>query len=270
MSRMKVHTGHWIGYQEYGKGPPLLLIPATGVDHTMYGDHLNAFADRFRVVALDNLGTGESDRPENIDAYTAAGFADDAVGLLEALDIPQAHVAGLSMGSIIAQEVALRYPHKVRSLSLYNTWGATDPFLHQVFSIWQSLLQHEGFPFAGTAMLYWLLSETAWIQHPELPRQLSQLVFEAPQAPAIPITIAHIEVDKRHQLLPRLSEIRIPTLVLAGEQDRLTSPRYALAVHEAIPGSRLEVITGPGSGHLAFNERAEDFRRIALDFLNTV
>jgi pimeloyl-ACP methyl ester carboxylesterase len=270
LQKRSLPSGHEIAFVEKGSGEPLLLIPATGVDHTVWGDHLDFFARYFHVYAIDNLGTGGSSRPENLDEYTEQILAGDAYELMKSLGVEQAHVAGISMGSIVSQQLAIQHPEFVRSLSLYNTWGRTDAFMKQMFQIWKVLVQTQPMSFAGPSMLHWLLSEAFWQEHPEQIAFLSQAVFESPQAPPPFVTLAHLDIDIAHDTLDQLHRIQAPTLIIAGEEDRTTPLYHAREVAERIPDSQLKVIEGKGSSHLLMNERAEEFRNIALQFLQNV
>lgn len=267
LAKKQLSNGHTISYLEIGEGTPLLLIPATGVDHTVWGDHLSAFAKHFRVFAIDNLGTGDSSKIEDVSHYTEEVLADDAFELMKSLNIDSAHVAGISMGSIVAQRVAIEHPGFVRSLSLYNSWGKTDDFMEQIFSIWQRLIETQPMSFAGPSMLHWLVSEALWEEHPEQIPLLSKMVFESETAPPTFVTLAHLEIDIAHDALDELRYIQAPTLIIAGEEDRTTPVRYAKEMVEQIPNAELQVITGRGSSHLLMNERAEEFQSIAINFL---
>ncbi len=113
--------GFRLYYEEHGSGFPLLLINGLGSDHLEWLHQIPAFEARFRVLVFDNRGTGWTDVPPG--PYTTAGMADDAASLLRALGIPRAHVLGVSLGGMIAQEVALRHPDRVDGLVL----GCTAP-----------------------------------------------------------------------------------------------------------------------------------------------
>ena len=267
LSKKQLSNGHTISYLEKGEGNPLLLIPATGVDHTVWGDHLSTFAKHFRVYAIDNIGTGESSMVEDVNHYTEEVLTDDAFELMKTLGIDSVHVAGISMGSIVAQRLAIEHPSFVRSLSLYNSWGRTDAFMKQIFSMWQKLIETQPMSFAGPSMLHWLVSESLWEEHPDQIPLLSKMVFESETAPPKFVTLAHIGIDIAHDALDELHHIQAPTLIIAGEEDRTTPVRYAKEMAELIPNTELQVLTGRGSSHLLMNERAGEFQSIAINFL---
>jgi pimeloyl-ACP methyl ester carboxylesterase len=103
-------------YEEHGSGEPLVLIMGFTVSSIGWHWNIPSFAQHFRTIAFDNRGVGQSDKPDY--PYSMAMFADDTAGILDHLKIEQAHVFGISMGGMIAQEFALRHPQRVKTLIL--------------------------------------------------------------------------------------------------------------------------------------------------------
>jgi len=124
-------------YVDAGAGEPLVLVMGFGGDHLAWGLQLPAFAARFRVIAFDNRGVGQTDAPDI--PYSIAMMADDTVGLIDALGIDRAHVCGVSMGGMIAQEIALRHPARVRTLALHATLARPDAYMHELSAVWREL-----------------------------------------------------------------------------------------------------------------------------------
>ena len=123
-----INTGDFeIWTEQVGEGPDVLLIGGLGDTVESWQFQLDGLADRYRLTAFDNRGAGRTAMPAG--PVSGEMMADDATGVLRALDVPSAHVAGFSGGSIIAQELALRHPELVRSLVLQSTWSAPDPYL---------------------------------------------------------------------------------------------------------------------------------------------
>src|SRR5688500_10290610 len=133
------------GFEMYvdqvGEGPDVLLIGGLGDTVESWQFQLDGLADRYRVTAFDNRGEGRTPLPEG-ERVTAQLMADDAAVVLEALDISSAHVAGFSGGSIIAQELALRHPERVRSLVLQSTWAALDGYGERMGNFWRFLIEN--------------------------------------------------------------------------------------------------------------------------------
>src|SRR5919109_3134558 len=120
-------NGLEIYVDQVGQGPDVLLIGGPGDTPESWQFQLDGLADRYRLTAFDNRGAGRTAMPDA--PATVEAMADDAAAVLRALDIPSAHVAGFSGGSIIAQELALRHPELVRSLVLQSTWPVMDRYL---------------------------------------------------------------------------------------------------------------------------------------------
>src|SRR5215831_630798 len=118
--------------EQRGTGPDVLLIGGLGDPVEAWQFQLEGLADRYRLTAFDNRGTGRSPLPDS--PLTVATMADDAAELVRALEIAPAHVAGFSGGAAIAQELALRHPELVKSLVLISTWSRPDPFMLAVAS----------------------------------------------------------------------------------------------------------------------------------------
>src|SRR5947209_932806 len=136
MPRLEV-DGLTINYDMQGDGDPLVLIPYTSADHACYAFQLPAYSEHFSCIALDLPGTGDSDKPAG--PYSTHGYADQVAGFLGALGIEQAHVAGVSLGAGVGMHLAVRYPERVRSLSLHSAWDKSDAYLKTVVHMWQAL-----------------------------------------------------------------------------------------------------------------------------------
>jgi pimeloyl-ACP methyl ester carboxylesterase len=128
-------------YEERGRGPALLFIAGLGGRPGQFAGLVDAFADRYRCITFDNRGgAGQTDKPPG--PYSIARFAADTAGLLDALGIDRAHVAGFSMGGMIAQELALRYPERCRSLILEGTAAGVDAYVERFIRLRVSARMH--------------------------------------------------------------------------------------------------------------------------------
>jgi pimeloyl-ACP methyl ester carboxylesterase len=125
----------WVERQ--GQGPDVLLIAGLGDPAEAWQPQLDGLADRYRLTAFDNRGAGRTPLPEG--PLSAAAMADDAAALMRALEVPRAHVAGFSMGSAIAQELALRHPELVRSVVLMSTYDRPDALFRSQLNFWRWL-----------------------------------------------------------------------------------------------------------------------------------
>src|ERR687892_727380 len=123
--------------EQVGEGPEVLLIGGLGDTVESWQFQLDGLADRYRMTAFDNRGAGRTAMPEG--PVSAESMADDAAALLRALDVHSTHVAGFSMGSAIAQELAIRHPELVRSLVLVSTYARPDALFRSQLNFWRWL-----------------------------------------------------------------------------------------------------------------------------------
>jgi pimeloyl-ACP methyl ester carboxylesterase len=210
---------------------------------------------------LDNRGVGASDVPD--DGYNMRQMAEDASAVLRSLGITRAHVSGQSMGSAIAQELAIGEPGLVGSLQLHSTWD--QPYTHLVrqLRLRQELARRELWDlFAMNSVLSMFTPEFA-NEHPDLLEEREKLLYATP--PASRGLVGHYEADIKHHSRGRLRLIAAPTLVTYGTRDTAALPAYNQAVVEQIPDA--EVYVFEGAGHLTFSEFPDQFNSISLDFL---
>lgn len=250
-------------YEEHGSGFPLLLVNGLGSDHLEWLHQMPVFAPRFRVVIFDNRGTGKSAVPPG--PYSTARMADDAAALLAMLRIDRAHVLGVSLGGMIAQEVALRHPDRVDGLVL----GCTGP--GGTLSVRPSPEAMAAFALAtGTdpegelrRMIPFLYTDACCRERPEEVEGFIRRRMENPTPPAG--YLAQLTAAVSHDASARLSRIRARTLVITGDADRLVPPENSARIAERIPGAKLVVL--PGAPHRLFAETADAFNREVLSFL---
>ncbi len=255
--------GFRVYYEEHGSGFPLLMINGLGSDHLEWLHQIPAFESRFRVLVFDNRGTGKTDVPPG--PYSTAQMADDAAALLGALGIPRAHVLGVSLGGMIAQEVALRHPDRVDGLVL----GCTGP--GGELSLRPSPEAMAAFALAGgedpeaelRRMLPFLYTD-ACIR--ERPGEIEGFVRRRLDHPTPPEGYrAQLAAAVTHDASSRLEGIRARTLIITGDADRLVNWENSLRIAGRIPGAKLVVL--PGAPHRLFAETADEFNREVLSFL---
>jgi pimeloyl-ACP methyl ester carboxylesterase len=265
MPQTTVRTGVALNYEISGEGDPLLLIMGTSGSILLWADIVPRLAEQYRVIAFDNRGLGGSERGEG--AISVASMAEDASALLEALEVPRAHVMGWSLGSAVAQELALAHPEQVATAVMYATWARCDGFQRAMLTA----LRH---PYVTRDMEAALGSaglafSPQLLDHPDFQAMLEPMLPAFPQnEDQMQVTVEQWDADLAHDTLDRLGSITAPTLVVVGEQDLLTPPWQAKAVADAIPGARYELVTGPGSSHGLHVERPDDLIRIVTGFLN--
>jgi pimeloyl-ACP methyl ester carboxylesterase len=250
-------------YEITGNGEPLVLIMGLGADHTVWEKHLAVYEKNFRCIAIDNRGGGRSSKPD--DVYGTADMADDVAAAMNHAGISRAHVAGISMGGAIAQELALRHPDRVRSIVVTASWARLPPFNAQVFQHLKAVRAHcRTVDFQLCIQLWiwgpdWFSSEAEALASARKdaernPEPQPQYAFER----QVDACIAHDTTD-------RLRALRAPTLITAGEVDIFTPLALSTAMHEAISGSELVVL--PRCAHTHHWEQLDKFNSLTADFM---
>jgi pimeloyl-ACP methyl ester carboxylesterase len=237
-----------------GEGPDVLLIAGLGDPAEAWQPQLDGLADRYRLTAHDNRGAGRT--PLGVRPLSVATMADDAAALLRAHDVPAAHVAGFSMGSAIAQELALRHPELVRSLVLVSTYARPDALFRAQLEFWRWLAQ------AAPTQRAFFEAFFTWVYTPRAHADgtVDDIVEEAltfPYQQSVEAFQAQVDALLGHDTTDRLAQITAPTLVLAGELDTILPPRFGHSVPAAIPHAGLEVM--PGEAHQPFQEVPDQF-----------
>ena len=234
---------HFIHFESLGdpRNPPVLLIMGLALSSRGWDRLPHQLARHFHVQIFDNRGTGKSARLGV--AYRMHDLADDAAAVLDAAGLASAHVFGISMGGMIAQELALRHPDRIRSLALgctFASWRkAKAPDARTKLDL---LLLNLGR--VTPDRIARILVSKEW--HERNPGSALEWLRRAERT-ALRYATAQILAVARHHALPRLSRIRAPTLVITGGNDRLIPPENSEVLARSIPGARLLVL--PGAGH---------------------
>jgi pimeloyl-ACP methyl ester carboxylesterase len=255
-------------YEERGAGDPLVWVSGTGIGGGVWDRWQTPhFEKRYRCITFDLRGTGSSDSPD--EPYTLETFANDAIALVEHLDLGPAHFAGVSLGSAIIQEIALRRPELVRSAVLISTWSSTrrEPHIRRWFEARLAMLRHAPIE-VFRASAFWMSSPTIIDLEPQLQAEVEEFFARNSAAQPLHAYVGHFEADLGHDTMDRLHEIAAPTLVVYGDEDLITLPRYNEEVAARIPGSQAHVI--PSAGHLAWVERGAEMNVVIERFLDGV
>jgi pimeloyl-ACP methyl ester carboxylesterase len=252
----------WV--EQRGTGPDVLLIAGLSDPAEAWEFQLAGLSEDHRLTAFDNRGAGRSPMPP--EGFTVRDMADDAAALLRSLGVEHAHVAGFSGGSATAQELALRHPDLVDSLVLVSTWARSDAYLRTFADTMRWLV--DAAPSERAALEAFLL----WIYTPRAHNEgiVEQIIdealaFEHPQSPEG--FRRQLDAWMVHDTVERLHQITVPTLVVAGEIDIVTPPRYGRVVAEGIPGAEFVVLEG--EAHQPFQERPEEFNALVRSFWAT-
>jgi pimeloyl-ACP methyl ester carboxylesterase len=256
-------NGLSVHYIAAGQGDPVVFLNGLAGDHLYWMGQVRAFSGGFRCVALDNRDAGQSEYAAG--SYTMADLAADVACLLDRLDLPPAHLVGLSLGGMIAQEVALAHPERVRSLFLVGTLGRADAWFNGTLDAYGDIRrQVADTPAFFEALLPWLVSHR-FFEPASKVEWLRGFLRQAPYPQRIDGFFRQFEAMRSHDTLDRLGALRCPVLVAVGEDDQIAPPRYARQLAERIPNARLELL--PGVGHAPPIENARGFNRLLGDFL---
>jgi len=236
---------HW---ESFGAGPPVLLIAGQGMTVDGWWATIPVLAKSFRVIAFDNRDTGESSRVPL--AYSVAQMAADAVAVLDSAREARAHVYGISLGSLVAQEVALRYPDRVRALVLgASSAGGFAAFKPPPTSSAQTFLLRAGgmgLEEAEWAAVPYTYAEKTRREHAE---RIGSDIAHRVSSPPEPLAYLHqAGAVSTHDAYERLNQVSAPTLVVHGEQDVFIPPANAVVLAERIPGAELRL--WPDAGHM--------------------
>jgi pimeloyl-ACP methyl ester carboxylesterase len=264
MERARIN-GVQIAYELRGAGTPIVMIHGAQGDQTMFTRMASDFASSYRVMTFDQRGSGLSEKPDT--PYSIAMLADDTAALMDHLAIASAHIIGVSMGGMIAQEFALRHPRKVRSLVLgCTTPGGPNAIRLNVdassgaYSTRPMTAEERGKALAEAAF-----SKGYLAQHPEV---IASMIEMRRGRPIDTVAFPHrMKAAVEHNTYDRLAEIRCPTLVITGKDDALIAWQNSRILSERIEGAE-EVILEP-AGHCFWLEQPEQSRAAIAGFLSS-
>jgi pimeloyl-ACP methyl ester carboxylesterase len=268
MPIVTLKTGIDCYYEESGAGEPVLLISGAGADHKEWVLQVPELSREFRVIAFDNRGIGRSSAPAEKESYSIPLLACDTLALMESLGIDRAHIIGQSLGSAVAQELALRHPARVRSLQLCVTWGRSDARIRNICRVMSILIEkgmmEEYIHFNYTLAYSPALMEAQPLFIDEIYRSM---VTENSFASKPHGLLGQWRAVYHHDALDRLKTLKTPTLVVTGEGDILVHPEYPAQVAGLIPHALFHKFQGKCASHLLHIEMAPLYNQLSLDFL---
>ena len=254
------NRGARIYWDEQGSGEPLLLIMGLSYPSYMWHRSRPYLAKRFRTIALDNRGVGQSDAPPGV--YSMALMAGDATAVLDAASVETAHVFGVSMGGMIAQEFALQYPNRVRSLILGCTAAGGPHAVQAEAEALQALLRRDVTPEESQEAII------PFIYDPATPREHidEDMAIRMKWYPTAQGYMGQLQGIFGWEAYTRIAQITAPTLVIHGEADRLVPAANSRLIAEKIPGAKLVLI--PNASHIFETDQPAAAHQAILEFLS--
>jgi 3-oxoadipate enol-lactonase len=228
----------------------------------MWDPQMAELTKKFKVLRFDTRGHGQSSAPAG--DYTLEQLADDVKGLLDALGIKQTHWAGLSMGGMIGQAFALRYPGVFQSMVLADTTSRRPPDAARMWGERIQVAQTKGMDALVAGTLERWFTEPYRKGRKDVMERIGNDIRRTPVAGFVGCCHAISRVDT----LDRLKEIKCPALVIVGEHDHGTPPDAARAIQQNLAGSELKIIAS--AAHLSNIEQAEEFNKAMTGFLDRV
>jgi pimeloyl-ACP methyl ester carboxylesterase len=241
-------------YEVSGAGEPLLLIAGQANDHYIWNLVRGDFARHYQVIAYDQRGTGQSDKPEQ-PPYSTQGFAQDAVAILNHLVLPRAHVYGISMGGAVGQWMGIDHADRIGALVLGCSSPGKAHGVRRSAEVQALLAQPDQLKVMDTffsrrwALPRFFISMRESVKHP-MPAYAEQL---------------HANASREHDTWERLPTIKAPTLILHGSDDQVVPVANARLLAERIPGA--EIFLVPRGRHLFFIEFQSKVNPVVKQFL---
>ena len=253
-------------YLEAGAGPPVVLVHGSGPGVTAYANWrlvIPALSDRFRVIAPDMVGFGFSERPDGAD-YSVQTWADQVVGLLDALGLDKASIVGNSFGGAIALRVATQHPERVDKLVLMGSMGVDFPITEGLDRVWGYTPSFENMRAVLDVFAY---------DRGLVPDELAEVRYRASTQPGFQESYGAMFPEPRQRWVDamrtpddEIRKITHETLIVAGREDKVIPVETSLALMRLVDNAQLHVY--PHCGHWTQIERSADFNRLVSDFLS--
>jgi len=252
-------------YEVHGEGEPLLLIMGLSLSSKSWFRTVPVLSKHFKVIVFDNRGTGRSSKPNS--PYSIELMAEDARDVLDAAEVDSAHVYGISMGGMIAQRLALKYPNRIRSLVLGCTTSGGVNHVQPGADV-SMLMLSRGTANATPEEMAWatapiLYSQAFLENHKGLVAEDIQRRIEIPIPPYA--YMRQLQACLTHDTYEEIGQIEAPTLVIHGDEDRLVPYENGLTLAKKIPNA--EFLTVPGAGHIYVTEAIDLVNDKVIDFI---
>jgi 3-oxoadipate enol-lactonase len=249
-------------FEVRGEGKETIaLVPGLGLPGSAWGAVADQLARHFRLLVIDPRGSGASDKPDA--PYTADLVSADLRSVLEASETESAHVVGLSMGGMIAQDFAVQFPAMVKSLVLLSTFAEPDAWFTRLFETRRDLIEHVGIVEHFRVYLMFIFSPPAFRRIPETIDRIEQTFRQQP--PDTAAYLRQIDYCLGHNASGELAAIQASTLVISGTHDFLIPPALAAELAALIPGA--EHTEFEGASHGLWLESPERLAAVCEEFI---
>lgn len=247
----------WDGPED---GPVVTMSHSLAANLDMWQPQLAALTDRYRVLRFDTRGHGASDAPDG--PYDIALLARDVVALLDALDVARTSFIGLSMGGMIGQMLAIRHADRLDNVMLCDTTSVTPVAAQPMWDQRAAIAEDGGMaPIVEPTIERWFTTHFR-AAHGKRVAPIREMIAATPVAGYI----GSCQAIKQLDLIDELTDIRVPTLIIVGEDDQGTPVAASEVIHERVKGSRLVILKA--AAHLSNWERPDDFNAAIRRFLD--
>lgn len=251
-----------IYYVSKGSGEPIVFIHGVGLDHTIFKEQINYFSKQYHVIAYDMLGHGQSEKPNT--EYKLIYYVEQLNRLITDLNLDKVHVVGFSMGAMVAQLFAIKYPKKLNTLCLLNAVAKrnsvqTEGVLKRVEQV-----KKEGHLSTINAALKRWFTDSYFNKYPKVINDIKSILANNPLEAYLKSYQLFSVSDK--MLWPKLGQIKNPTLIITGENDSGSTPEMAFMLGRKIQNS--EIVILPNIKHMSPIEASESVNSTIDQFLN--
>jgi len=252
-----------IAFDDIGSGLPVVFLHAFPLNRTMWEPQIGALVAEARCIPIDFRGFGDS---RLAPPFTVERYADDVAAVLDVLQIERAVIVGLSLGGYVAFALWRRHRERIRGLVLSDTRASADS--EEVIARRRALIdtaRTQGATAVANAQIAGLMGKSTRDKRPDIYDAMHRMMAQTD----VDAIVGGLEaMISRPDSTPTLATIDMPTLVVVGDEDVITPQKEARKIHDAIPGSRLEVLKG--AGHLSNVERPAAFNTVVSEFLGTL
>jgi pimeloyl-ACP methyl ester carboxylesterase len=255
-------NGQNLYYEVHGEGEPLMIVMGLSADILAWALQIPKWSETYKVIAIENRDVGRSSYAT--DQYDITDMADDVLALADHLEIDDFHLLGLSMGGAISQELTLKAPQRVRTLTLIVTWGGSGFAGELKTELWKKQLANYDHEDHIDQMLMVTMSES-FLDNTDGRKWLRNIMLANPNPQKPEGFLRQLDACGRHETRDRLANIDVPTHVIGAEHDILVPVWKSQELADLIPNATLSVV--PKAPHGVNVETADQLNTLVLDFL---